>query len=117
MSCDTPLITSPAGPQIAERQKSQRPEQFRPPLGMRGRPPKLSRVDVVPQLYTIVILEGNNGELLGPLVCGTGKKHDDPIILDLKDEHVQLVLRQDGIELPRDWVQAKSSGEPIKNKS
>ena len=62
----------------------------------------------------IVILEENNGDLLEPLVCGTGKKREDPIILYLKDEHFQLVLRQDGIELPKDWVQAKSSGEPIR---
>lgn len=62
----------------------------------------------------IVILEETNGEMLEPLVCGTGKKREDPIILYLKDEHFQLVLRQDGIELPRDWVQAKSSGEPIR---
>ena len=62
MSCDTPLITSPAGRQISERQKSRRPEQFRPPLkngrlpflgtvnGCAAWPWKLLRVDVVPKL-------------------------------------------------------------------
>ncbi|CAL1167402.1 unnamed protein product [Cladocopium goreaui] len=43
----------------------------------------------------IVILEETNGEMLEPLVCGTGKKREDPIILYLKDEHFQLVLRQE----------------------
>ena len=37
------------------------------------------------------------------------EKHEAPLILYLKNQHFQLVLKKDGIELPRDWVQAKAT--------
>ena len=61
----------------------------------------------------IVILEETNGEMLEPLDCGTGKKREDPIILYLKDEHFSIgFFDRTELNIPRDWVQAKSSGNP-----
>ena len=38
------------------------------------------------------------------------EKREAPLILYLKNQHFQLVLKkEDGIELPRDWVQAKAT--------
>lgn len=37
------------------------------------------------------------------------EKREATLILYLKNQHFQLVLKKDGIELPRDWVQAKAT--------